>query len=437
MVLLGPAVAASIAAVTVVIESAKRRKALQIVVWNGIGFGAYTLIGGFVVESVVDPEESTMTMAHAAVGLYVACETLSRAFAILGRGVMRLSPNSLHAYVDQLFLSIPSALAGGALTATALWTFDSGGGAALAMLGVGLLLLQTFYARLNDVEFALRAERDRAQTYLDSAGSLFVILDADNRIVQVNKRAQQVIGLTEHELAGMRWEHLLRERASFLVALEATGNGSATFEADVRVGTGEDRVILWSIAELGSATGDRQLLLSGEDITERRAAERKLEHLAFHDPLTELPNRAAFARALARALGRSDGCAVLFIDLDGFKRVNDAFGHGAGDELLCHAGRRLLGCVRSNDVVARQSGDEFLVLLDGLSASADEAGSVVDEIVERMEASLGQAYGLQAGQAQVAASIGIALYPHDGGEPEELIARADHQMYAQKGVAAS
>jgi diguanylate cyclase (GGDEF)-like protein/PAS domain S-box-containing protein len=437
MVLLGPAVAACIAAATVAIESSKRRKAVQIVIWNSLGFGAYTLIGGFLVASVVDPRESTVPMALAAIGLYVACEALSWAFAILGRYVMMLRPHSFPAYVDQLLTAMPSAIAGGVMTATALWTFHAGGGVALAMLGVGLLLLQGLYARLNDVEFALRAERDRAQTYLDSAGSLFVILDAENRIAQANRRAQQVIGLTEHELVGTRWEHLLRERASFIVALETAAHRSARVEADLRVASGQDRVILWSIEELSSVHGERQLLLSGEDITDRRVAERRLEHLAFHDPLTELPNRAAFARSLSRSLGRSEGCAVLFIDLDGFKRVNDALGHGAGDELLCHAGQRLLGCVRSNDVVARQSGDEFLVLLDALPVAADEAEAVVDEIVERMVASLEQPYGLQAGEARVAASIGVALHPRDGDEPEELIARADHRMYAQKAVSAS
>jgi diguanylate cyclase (GGDEF)-like protein/PAS domain S-box-containing protein len=436
MVLLGPAPAACIAASTVIAESIWSRKPAVVAITNGFNYAAYTLLGGFVAQAALDPTDLDVGAALLAMCVYVGAETVSWALAVVNRYLIRL-PQQFSASVQQLVAALPSVLVGAALAVCAIWTYATGGGVALALLGAGMLLVQGLYTRVAAVEFALRSERDRAQAYLDSAGSLFVILDAQNKVVAANRRAQQVIGLTEHELVGTRWEHLLRERASFLVALEKAGSRSATFEAEVRVTSGEDRVILWSIAELGSATGERQLLLSGEDITERRAAERRLEHLAFHDPLTELPNRAAFARSLSRALGRSEGCAVLFIDLDGFKRVNDALGHGAGDELLCHAGRRLLGCVRKDDVVARQSGDEFLVLLDGLPAFAEEAEVVVDEIVERMVASLGQQYGLQAGPARVAASIGVALHPRDGDEPEELIARADHQMYAQKGVAAS
>lgn len=168
----------------------------------------------------------------------------------------------------------------------------------------------------------------------------------------------------------------------------------------------------------------------GSDITDRVQAERRIEHLATHDELTGLPNRAMFAEVLelAVASARRHGrrLALLFIDLDRFKSVNDTFGHEAGDALLKRVATRMKECVRSSDVVARIGGDEFVVLVheaaaDGLAAVARKMVAGVAETVD--------AGGPVSG---VTASVGISIFPTDARDPNELMAHADRAMYVAK-----
>lgn len=165
----------------------------------------------------------------------------------------------------------------------------------------------------------------------------------------------------------------------------------------------------------------RELKLLNEDLRRK----------AHHDPLTMLPNRLLFndrldsTLSLARRHGR--GFALLLVDLDYFKDVNDAYGHAAGDELLVEVARRLRLCVREADTVARLGGDEFAILLSETSG-VEEAEAVAGRVVEL----LGQAYVLAAGLARVTASVGIALYPAHGEDAESLLRRSDQAMYAVK-----
>jgi diguanylate cyclase (GGDEF)-like protein/PAS domain S-box-containing protein len=168
-----------------------------------------------------------------------------------------------------------------------------------------------------------------------------------------------------------------------------------------------------------------------EDFTEMKRLQDQMDQLAHHDQLTGLPNRILFydriknAQALSRR--RRSGFALFYLDLDGFKAVNDTYGHERGDLLLCAVARRLTGCVRESDTVARMGGDEFTILLPDLQGR--EAASVIaSSILE----TLTQPFRWGDVTCQIGASIGISFFPHDGEEVDQIISRADHAMYQVK-----
>jgi len=190
--------------------------------------------------------------------------------------------------------------------------------------------------------------------------------------------------------------------------------------------------------------GNGCLLVSGvvADISERKRVEaearEKLAYAALHDSLTGLANRASFLEHLELSLKRAHrttkGVGVLFIDLDNFKLVNDSFGHGAGDELLKAVGSRLRGAVRGMDVVARQGGDEFLILLSDLALhrAEDSAARATEAVASKVGAILGEPFLVEGIEIYVSASVGISLYPADGDDAETLLKHADVAMYSVK-----
>lgn len=199
-----------------------------------------------------------------------------------------------------------------------------------------------------------------------------------------------------------------------------------------------------SLAIKGVREGARNYLIKGQvdrdllartlrDAIERQRVEDDLAYLAYHDPLTRLPNRALFADRLAQALAQAgrygQRVALLFLDLDGFKRVNDALGHEAGDELLREVGRRLARCTRESDTVARLSGDEFTVILPDIGARED-AAAVARKIIEAIGARMSVK---ESGRdAVVTVSIGVSVYPDDGHDAAALIRAAGNAMYRSK-----
>jgi diguanylate cyclase (GGDEF)-like protein len=168
---------------------------------------------------------------------------------------------------------------------------------------------------------------------------------------------------------------------------------------------------------------------------ERRTAQRALTVMAYRDGLTQLANRSALYDSLGVALGE-DGrsTALLFIDLDGFKQVNDVHGHLVGDAVLREVAKRLTSAVREADLVARHGGDEFVVLLRGLQS--DEASSRAEQTVERITTAVARPIDTGAVSVSVAASVGIAVHPRDGRSPDALIRAADERMYERKRRAA-
>ncbi len=168
------------------------------------------------------------------------------------------------------------------------------------------------------------------------------------------------------------------------------------------------------------------------DISERKQAEARIVHMAHHDALTGLPNRSLAADRLAQAILHAQRgkfmVALAFIDLDGFKLVNDGLGHSAGDELLKIVGARMAHCVRRGDTVGRFGGDEFVIILSGLQAGA----GVVGPVLEKVRDAVTQPIMLDGQEVQISCSIGVALYPRDGVEPASLMINADAAMYRAK-----
>jgi diguanylate cyclase (GGDEF)-like protein/PAS domain S-box-containing protein len=167
------------------------------------------------------------------------------------------------------------------------------------------------------------------------------------------------------------------------------------------------------------------------DITERKQAEERLAHLAHHDPLTDLPNRLMLDDRLAQSIAHAERngrvAAVLFLDLDRFKDINDTLGHSTGDRLLTHVSGRLLECLRTGDTVARSGGDEFIVVLADV-AQLDDVTKVANRIVD----SFSRPFALDGRELYVSASIGISVFPYDGHDVDSLIRCADTAMYQAK-----
>jgi diguanylate cyclase (GGDEF)-like protein/PAS domain S-box-containing protein len=170
---------------------------------------------------------------------------------------------------------------------------------------------------------------------------------------------------------------------------------------------------------------------TGSDITERRQAEQKIEYLAYHDPLTGLPNRVLLQDRLEQAIAQAErnrsGLALVFLDLDNFKKINDSLGHAAGDALLKEVALRLKRCVRDTDTISRQGGDEFVVILRELRG-VDSCTPVLGKIMETLQ----EPYTWEGNELSTSASLGIALYPEDGSDFELLRKKADMAMYRAK-----
>ncbi len=183
------------------------------------------------------------------------------------------------------------------------------------------------------------------------------------------------------------------------------------------------------------AAEDRELLqfvcAQVASVIERQQAQARLQHLAGHDPLTDLPNRRLFHDRLETALQRArrdrEPLALLCLDLNGFKQVNDAFGHALGDQLLCQSAQRLAQCVRAMDTVARMGGDEFAVLLPHVNAP-----DCVATVVEKLRCAIAAPFEIDGQRLNVSVSIGAAVYPQDGDTQEQLFRRADDRMYRLK-----
>ena len=301
----------------------------------------------------------------------------------------------------------------------------------------GEVILHTMWRDITDRQAAESRLRLLAGVFEYSAEAI-LISDRNNRILEVNPSFSQLTGYTADEVRG--------KNPSFLSAGTATRElYQAMWEALQKSGhwQGEiwdrrkdgSRYPKWlSISTIKDSKGEVEYYLgSFMDISERKEAEEKISHLAHYDALTDLPNRFNLQGRLEQALvtARREGgqrVAVMFLDLDRFKNVNDTLGHHVGDILLLEVARRLAGTIRESDVVARLGGDEFVVVLTGVDV--DKVQSVASKIL----ASLAEPYHLEGHELHATASIGIAIYPEDGDRVDALMQNADAAMYHAKAA---
>jgi diguanylate cyclase (GGDEF)-like protein/PAS domain S-box-containing protein len=292
-------------------------------------------------------------------------------------------------------------------------------------------------------ESALRDERHKAQRYLDIAGAIIFVLDDEERLTLLNRAGQELLGYDEEELLGRNWFDAVTPDADREAAREAYhqvlagAGGDDVHESPVLTRDGERRVIAWRhVAMRDDAGRATATVSSGVDLTERRAAEEQIAYLAYHDPLTGLPNRALLQEhlelALARARRLGKAVALLYLDLDGFKLVNDSLGHPAGDELLVHVTMRLKERRRGMDLLARQGGDEFLLLLGDLAR--EEAEGAAHGVADGLLHALSKPFTISGAEFHIGASIGISLYPRDAADADELLRHADASMYEAKAA---
>jgi len=310
------------------------------------------------------------------------------------------------------------------------------GALAAAIAGcVGLLGFSRLAQRLQRETRARRRAEERLRGLLEQS-MVGVCIVKDGRFACVNARFAEIFGYERGELEGKAGlvDLAAEEDAPLLAALEAPGPGGEAGERQVRFRAARKDGAPVDVSLNGKAVDDGgrpAFVGSVLDVTEQVRAQRRLAHLAFHDPLTELPNRALFydrlGQALAQAKRGGERFGLLVLDLDGFKAVNDLHGHEAGDALLVAVGRRLRLSVRESDTVARMGGDEFVVLLRDLR---DEAAATA--VAGKILAALAGPFALGNGECRVGASIGVCLSPEDGEDMETLLGRADAAMYESK-----
>lgn len=285
-----------------------------------------------------------------------------------------------------------------------------------------------------------RHEREEAlrlaATVFDIVDEALMVTDPDNHIVAVNPAFSVVTGYRADEVLG-RDPRLLsagaQPAAEFAALWEALGTrGSWQGEIWNRHKNGEVYVVWLSIKVVRDTHGNlTHYVAVFSDISERKAREADILHQAHHDPLTDLPNRALFGerlqQALLRARRENARMALMFLDLDKFKPVNDTLGHAVGDQLLKEVALRLTGNVRESDIVARIGGDEFVVLLPTVGGDSD-ALPVSRKLIETLE----QPFEVAGYTLNISGSIGIALYPEHGDDEKTLIKHADIAMYHAK-----
>ncbi|RPI20264.1 MAG: diguanylate cyclase [Acidobacteria bacterium] len=294
------------------------------------------------------------------------------------------------------------------------------------------------------VEEELRRQKELFQSVLESLAARIAVLDSQGKILSCNaawERFASDYGLT-HETLGTGANYLQtflsnsenqRQNLKMYEGLRAVLDGRLEYyqeEYQCHLSSADNWFIMSVTPLVG---GTRGAVVAHMDISERKRAEQQIEYLALHDILTDLPNRQLFMDRMTQALVRSKRyrkqAAILYLDLDDFKTINDSLGHQAGDAVLIETARRLKELVRESDTVARIGGDEFAVILLDVQKPAD-AGLVAEKIARA--AAVPIPIGDQ--QVEVGASIGISMFPKDGTSLASLLKCADSAMYVAKGL---
>ena len=284
---------------------------------------------------------------------------------------------------------------------------------------------------------ATRSAEARFNALIRNTADVIAIVAADGTISYVTPTAERIFGFAAQDLIGQRLDELVlvddRVRLREFLARDLAQSG-ASGVVEARVPRGDERQ---RVVEIHGSNMDHEPAIGGRllnlrDMTDRKGMEEQLKRMALHDPLTLLPNRSLFRDRVEHsvAVGKRNGrsVAVMFVDLDNFKNVNDSFGHATGDRVLHKSAQRLVKATRGGDTVARLGGDEFAVLLENLT-SKEQVIEVAGRIVESLQESL----DLPGADMRISASVGVAFSTPDDGV-EELMRNADVAMYAAKAA---
>jgi len=283
---------------------------------------------------------------------------------------------------------------------------------------------------------ALKNRQSRLfEVLLSNSPDLNYIVEPGGILIYANKSFAHVFGIRLVDLIGQNFFSLCMPFVADIdQRIRKVAASGKIHRDEMRVGTsrGEERTFEYLLVPVLDPKGRCEAVAgSARDITERKAAEEQVRHSANYDSLTDLANRGLFRERLQHELRHAarNGLrlSLLFIDLDHFKEINDQFGHGAGDQLLKEAAQRIKACVRDTDTVARLGGDEFTVILTDVTDAAH-----IDNIAAEINAELRRPFLLSEGAAAISASIGITVFPGDGGTADELVRNADEAMYAAK-----
>ncbi|MDB5840195.1 MAG: domain S-box-containing protein/diguanylate cyclase protein, partial [Herminiimonas sp.] len=314
------------------------------------------------------------------------------------------------------------------------------GGQAVRMVGAMVDITQSKQAEHE----RLKGERRNRflASLLDKAQDSIVVADMKDRIFFWNKGAERLFGWTAREAIGKtKRELVIIDPAQFDEASHTVlGQGDWSGELRKRRKDGSKVMVEshWTLVRDDNEKPQSVLAIE-TDITHRKAAERAIEDLAFFDPLTRLPNRRLLLDRLQHALATSrrthHAGALLFIDLDNFKSLNDTLGHDKGDLLLQHVARRLETCVpRKSDTVARLGGDEFVVMLEDLSENREDAATQAESVGEKILTAFNQSFRLNSHEYHTTPSIGITLFDNRISNIDELLKQADLAMYQAKAA---
>jgi diguanylate cyclase (GGDEF)-like protein/PAS domain S-box-containing protein len=312
-----------------------------------------------------------------------------------------------------------------------------------ALLPVGLMLALLATVTLGIIlmhsQVQLRKSEERFRNILEDMNDSYIEVDLAGKFTLVNSSVCRNLGYTKEELIGNNFRIIVADRDEEKALFEATKevfntgepNKGFAFKArrkDGSTGYGETAISLIR-DEHGNPVGFRNV---GRDVTERKQLEQKLLEMATHDALTALPNRRLlydrFDIATAIAKRSNKKVAIISLDLDKFKIVNDKLGHDIGDKLLVAAADRLSSALRKSDTVARMGGDEYVLLLSEIEGK-DDAIKVAEKILEDFR----QAFNIDEQSLNVTMSIGIAIYPDNGIDIESLLKKSDQSLYNAKG----
>ncbi|HAF43634.1 MAG TPA: PAS domain S-box protein [Gallionellaceae bacterium] len=305
--------------------------------------------------------------------------------------------------------------------------------------GQEVKLFWQMVTNLKQIKGELERSQDQLQSIIRNVMDGIITINERGEIEGFNPAAEEIFGYPQQEVMGKNVSMLMPEpdrsaHDGYIRRHAKTGKsnilGVRGREVMAMRKNGDVFPMELSASEM-SLGGHRYYIGIVRDISERKRAEQKIAHLAHYDFLTDLPNRALFLDILNHSVQLAKRSkikvAVLFLDLDGFKKINDTLGHDAGDLLLKEVAKRFRGCIRSADTVARVGGDEFIFVLDNIGAE-ENARNVANKLI----AALAAPFDLKGQSCRVGGSIGISLYPDDAQEANELVKQADEAMYLAK-----